>query len=50
MAGAFGQRVNDLYLRANRVKTGVEDYNRSTALIIGHYLRKTAQSKDQPGR
>lgn len=49
-AGAFGQRINDLYLRANRVKSGVEDYKRSTALIIGHYLRKTSEGKSQSPR
>lgn len=47
-AGTFGQRVNDLYLRANRVKSGVEDYRRSTALIIGQYLHKKSQVKNQP--
>jgi hypothetical protein len=39
-AGALGQRVNDLYLRANRVKSGAADYSGSTALIIGYYLRE----------
>jgi hypothetical protein len=39
-AGALGLRVNDLYLRANRVKSGVADYRSSTALIIGFYLRQ----------
>ncbi|HEX8499995.1 MAG TPA: DUF3810 domain-containing protein [Pyrinomonadaceae bacterium] len=49
-AGAFGQRINDLYLRANRVKSGVEDYRRSTALIIGHYLHKSSRDKSPAGR
>jgi hypothetical protein len=41
-AGALSQRINDLYLRANRVKSGVEDYKGSTALIIGHYLHRSS--------
>ncbi|MET0621398.1 MAG: DUF3810 domain-containing protein, partial [Pyrinomonadaceae bacterium] len=41
-AGALSQRINDLYLRANRVKSGVEDYRGSTALIIGRHLRKSS--------
>lgn len=46
-AGALSRRINDLYLRANRVKAGVEDYRGSTALIIGRHLRRWAQSKSQ---
>ena len=42
-AGALSQRINDLYLRANRVKAGVEDYRGSTALIIGHHLHKSSR-------
>lgn len=49
-AGALGQRINDLYLRANRVKSGVEDYRGSTALIIGHHLRKSSGVGSPPGR
>lgn len=38
--GALSNRVNDLYLRANRVKAGVADYSNSTTLIIAYHLRK----------
>ncbi|HEY0404567.1 MAG TPA: DUF3810 domain-containing protein [Pyrinomonadaceae bacterium] len=37
--GNLGLRLNDLYLRANFVKSGTADYARSTTLIIGYYLR-----------
>lgn len=50
VAGALSQRINDLYLRANRVKSGVEDYRGSTALIIGHHLRKSSREESLPGR
>jgi hypothetical protein len=46
-AGALGRRINDLYLRANRVKSGIEDYRGATALIIGRHLNKSAQDKSQ---
>jgi hypothetical protein len=39
--GVFGNislRLNDLYLRANLVRSGTADYARSTTLIIGYYL------------
>ena len=49
-AGALGQRINDLYLRANRIKSGVEDYRGSTALIIGRHLRKSSSGGSTPGR
>lgn len=39
-AGALSQRMNDLYLRANRVKAGVADYSNSTTLIIAYHLRR----------
>ncbi|MFL6253763.1 MAG: DUF3810 domain-containing protein [Pyrinomonadaceae bacterium] len=39
-AGALSQRMNDLYLRANRVKAGVADYSNSTTLIIAYHLRQ----------
>jgi hypothetical protein len=42
-AGLLGLRVNDLYLRANRIKAGAADYRGSTALIIGYYLRKMSR-------
>lgn len=48
-AGVLGQRINDLYLRANRVKAGVEDYRGSTALIIGHHLQKSSRAKKPQG-
>jgi hypothetical protein len=47
-AGALSQRINDLYLRANRVKSGVNDYSGSTALIIGHYLRQMSKGENRP--
>ncbi|MDX6694580.1 MAG: hypothetical protein QOF02_2183 [Blastocatellia bacterium] len=37
--GNLGLRLNDLYLRANLVRSGTADYARSTTLIIGYYLR-----------
>lgn len=49
-AGALGQRINDMYLRANRVKAGVEDYRGSTALIIGRHLRKNSNEGRTHGR
>lgn len=39
-AGALSHRMNDLYLRANRVKAGVADYSNSTTLIIAYHLRQ----------
>lgn len=44
-AGALSRRINDLYLRANRVKSGVEDYRASTALIIGRHLHQLSKGK-----
>jgi hypothetical protein len=41
-AGALSNRVNDLYLRANRVKAGVADYSNSTTLIIAYHLRESS--------
>ena len=41
-AGALSQRLNDFYLRANRVKAGVADYGNSTTLIIAYHLRQTS--------
>ncbi|HEX8560759.1 MAG TPA: DUF3810 domain-containing protein [Pyrinomonadaceae bacterium] len=49
-AGALSQRFNDLYLRANRVRAGVKDYSGSTALIIGHYLRRKSHGDAAPAR
>lgn len=39
-AGALSHRMNDIYLRANRVKAGVADYSNSTTLIIAYHLRQ----------
>lgn len=48
-AGALSHRVNDLYLRANRVKAGVADYSNSTTLIIAYHLRqRSAASPEAP--
>jgi hypothetical protein len=48
-AGAFSHRVNDLYLRANRVKAGAADYSNSTTLIIAYHLRqRTAGAVEAP--
>jgi uncharacterized protein DUF3810 len=41
-AGALSYRMNDLYLRANRVKAGAADYSNSTTLIIAYHLRQKA--------
>lgn len=49
VAGALSHRMNDLYLRANRVKAGVADYSNSTTLIIAYHLRqKTAGAFEAP--
>ncbi len=40
LIGNIGAHVNDLYLRANRVKSGRADYARSTTLIIGYYRKR----------
>jgi hypothetical protein len=41
-AGTLSYRVNDLYLRANRVKAGAADYSNSTTLIIAYHLRQSS--------
>lgn len=46
-AGALSYRMNDLYLRANRVKAGAADYSNSTTLIIAYHLRQS--SAGSPG-
>jgi hypothetical protein len=48
-ASALSQRVNDLYLRANRVRNGAADYSASTTLIIGYYLREMARAESDAG-
>jgi hypothetical protein len=40
LIGGIGARINDLYLRANRVKAGTADYALSTTLIIGYYRKR----------
>jgi hypothetical protein len=39
-AGDLSRRLNDLYLKANRVKSGTKNYGEVTALLIGYYLRR----------
>ena len=38
-AGALSARLNDLYLRANRISSGTRNYGEATALLIGYYLK-----------
>ena len=38
-AGDLSRRLNDLYLKANRVKSGTKNYGEVTALLIGYYLK-----------
>jgi Protein of unknown function (DUF3810) len=38
-AGALSRRLNNLYLKANRVKSGTKNYAESTALLVGYYLK-----------
>jgi hypothetical protein len=49
-AGALSYRVNDLYLRANRIKAGVADYSNSTTLIIAYHLRKESHGESETPR
>ena len=44
-AGALSHRLNDLYLRANRVKSGAADYSNSTTLIIALHLRRMSTDR-----
>ncbi|HWW74690.1 MAG TPA: DUF3810 domain-containing protein [Pyrinomonadaceae bacterium] len=44
-AAALTNRVNDLYLRANRVRKGTADYAASTTLIVGYYLRELKRAE-----
>ncbi|HEV7890933.1 MAG TPA: DUF3810 domain-containing protein [Pyrinomonadaceae bacterium] len=39
-AGDLSRRLNDLYLKANRIKSGTKNYGEVTALLIGYYLRR----------
>lgn len=34
------RRVNDAYLRANRVRTGVRNYGEMVSLVVGYYLAR----------
>jgi hypothetical protein len=43
---ALSNRINDLYLRANRVRQGTADYAASTTLIVAYYLREMRHPKD----
>jgi Protein of unknown function (DUF3810) len=38
-AGALSQRLNDLYLKANRVSSGTKNYGEVTALLVGYFLK-----------
>jgi hypothetical protein len=38
-AGDLSRRLNDFYLKANRVKSGTKNYGEVTALLIGYYLK-----------
>jgi hypothetical protein len=49
-AGALSYRVNDLYLRANRVKAGAADYSNSTTLIIAYHLRQRSAGASEAPR
>lgn len=42
---ALTNRINDLYLRANRVRQGTADYAASTTLIVGYYLREMKRAE-----
>lgn len=44
-AGALSHRLNDMYLRANRVKAGAADYSNSTTLIIAYQLRQMSEDR-----
>lgn len=44
-AAGLTNRVNDLYLRANRVRQGTADYAASTTLIVGYYLRELKRAE-----
>ncbi|HVF43618.1 MAG TPA: DUF3810 domain-containing protein [Pyrinomonadaceae bacterium] len=38
-AGDLSRRLNDLYLKANRIKSGTKNYGEVTALLVGYYLK-----------
>jgi hypothetical protein len=36
--------INDIYLKANRVRSGAANYSESTALLIGYYLKRNGRA------
>jgi hypothetical protein len=42
-----GNRVNDIYLKANGIKSGVRNYDEMSALIIGYFRRLKSTSTAQ---
>ena len=40
----WGHQINDAYLRANRIRSGVRNYNDAVSLIIGYYLCSVTRS------
>ena len=42
-----GNRVNDLYLKANGVSSGVKNYDEATALIVGYFRRLKADAPNE---
>jgi len=38
-------RTNDAYLRANRIQSGIKNYDEVTRLIVGYYLTKRVQTE-----
>ena len=47
-AGALSMRLNDLYLRANRIRSGTKNYGEVTALLIGFYLKSPPAPQAKP--
>lgn len=45
-ARAAAERVNDSYLKANRISSGTRNYSEDIALIVGYYLK---QAQNAPG-
>lgn len=43
-AAKWSQQVNDAYLKANRIRSGVKNYNDAVSLIIGYYLMHLPQA------
>jgi hypothetical protein len=38
-ASYLGNRMNDLYLKANGIKAGVKNYDEMTTLLVGYFRR-----------